>query len=52
MLSPPAQLKIDKFPHHEGLSEADSGQDSYPSRKRKQSVTQKINKDVCVCVTQ
>lgn len=33
MLSPPAQLKVDKFPHDEGLSEADSGQDSYPNKK-------------------
>lgn len=48
MLSPPAQLKVDKFPHHEGLSEADGGQDSYPNRERKQSVTQVVNKDVCV----
>lgn len=33
MLSPPAQLKVDKFPHHEGLSEADGGQHSYPDRE-------------------
>lgn len=33
MLSPPAQLKVNKFPHHEGLSEADSSQDSYPNKK-------------------
>lgn len=30
VLSPPTQLEVDKFPHHEGLSEADGGQDSYP----------------------
>lgn len=48
MLSPPAQLKVDKFPHHEGLSEADSGQDGYPSGERKQTVGQKVNKDVGV----
>lgn len=41
MLSPPTQLKVDKFPHHEGLSEADGGQDSYPNREGKQSVTLK-----------
>lgn len=34
VLSPPAQLKVDKFPHHEGLREADGAQDSYPSRER------------------
>lgn len=33
MLSPPAQLKVDKFPHHKGLCEADGGQDSYPNKK-------------------
>lgn len=43
MLSPPAQLKVDKFPHHEGLSEADSGQDSYPRRKKKSVNLQKVN---------
>lgn len=36
VLSPPAQLKVDKFPHHEGLSEADGCQDSYPTREGKQ----------------
>lgn len=25
MLSPPAQLEVDKFPHHKGLCEADGG---------------------------
>lgn len=34
MLSPPTQLKVDKFPHHEGLSKADGGQDGYPSGKK------------------
>lgn len=48
MLSPPAQLKVDKFPHHEGLSEADGGQDSYPKREWKQSVTQQVDKDIRV----
>lgn len=38
MLSPPAQLEVDKFPHHEGLSEADGGQDSYPKTEERQSV--------------
>lgn len=38
MLSPPAQLKVDKFPHHKGLCEADGGQDSYPSRERNKSI--------------
>lgn len=33
MLSPPAQLEVDKFPHHEGLCEADGGQDSYPNKQ-------------------
>lgn len=32
MLSPPTQLEVDKFPHHEGLSEADGSQDSYPNK--------------------
>lgn len=39
MLPPPAQLKVDKFPHHEGLSEADGGQDSYPKRERGETVS-------------
>lgn len=33
VLSPPAQLEIDKLPHHEGLCEADACQDGYPSRR-------------------
>jgi len=32
MLSPPAQLEVDKFPHHEGLSDADGSQDGYPKK--------------------
>lgn len=49
MLPPPAQLKVDKFPHHEGLSEADGGQDSYPKRERgKQSVTQIVHPQILV----
>lgn len=32
MLSPPAQLEVDKFPHHEGLSDADGSQDGYPNK--------------------
>lgn len=38
MLSPPAQLEVDKFPHHESLSEADGGQDSYPNREGKNEI--------------
>ena len=41
MLSPPAQLKVDKFPHHEGLSEADGGQHSYPDREGGKSAIKK-----------
>lgn len=36
MLSPSSQLEVDKFPHHEGLSEADGSQDSYPNRGNNQ----------------
>ena len=41
MLPPPAQLEVDKFPHHEGLSEADGSQDSYPNRV--ETVYRKVN---------
>lgn len=33
MLSPSAQLKVDKLPHHEGLREADGCQDGHPNRR-------------------
>lgn len=39
MLPPPAQLEVDKFPHHEGLSEADGSQHSYPRREGRPSVS-------------
>lgn len=32
MLSPPAKLEVDEFPHHEGLSEANGRQDGHPER--------------------
>lgn len=52
MLSPPAQLKVDEFPHHEGLSEADPGQDGYPCKKRKHTVKHSYGKWAKRCVTQ
>lgn len=34
VLSPATQLKVDKFPHHEGLCKADGSQDGYPCGKK------------------
>lgn len=34
ILSPPAQLEVDEFPHHKGLSDADRSQHSDPIRER------------------
>lgn len=33
MLSPPAQLEVDEFPHHKSLSDADGSQNSDPNKK-------------------
>lgn len=35
MLSPPAQLEVDKLPHHEGLREANGCQDGHSKARQK-----------------